>query len=80
MVDVWLANSKNRTMPILHDPLALASVFSDFCDFTPKKVKVLLEGEKRAWTVFDESGKEILVSLTVRAKEFTEFVCNSLCK
>ena len=80
MVDVWLANSKNRTMPILHDPLALASVFSDFCDFTPKKVKVLLEGEKRAWTVFDESGKEILVSLSVRAKEFTEFVCNSLCK
>jgi inosine-uridine nucleoside N-ribohydrolase len=80
MIDVWLANSKNRTMPILHDPLALASVFSDFCDFIPKKVKVLLEGEKRAWTVFDENGKEILVSLTVRAKEFTEFVCNSLCK
>ena len=80
MIDVWLTNSRNRTMPILHDPLALASVFSNFCDFTPKKVRVALEGNERAWTVFDDSGKEILVALTVRAQDFTDFVCNSLCK
>lgn len=80
MIDVWLTNSKNRTMPILHDPLALASVFSDFCTFTPKKVRVALEGNERGWTVFDDSGKEILVSLQVKAKEFTDFVCDSLCK
>lgn len=80
MIDVWLTNSRNRTMPILHDPLALASVFSNFCDFTPKKVRVALEGNERAWTVFHDSGKEILVALTVRAQDFTDFVCNSLCK
>ena len=80
MIDVWLTNSRNRTMPILHDPLALASVFSNFCDFTPKKVRVALEGNERAWTVFDDSGKEILVALTVRAQDFTDFVCSSLCK
>lgn len=80
MIDVWLTNSRNRTMPILHDPLALASVFSDFCDFTPKKVRVALEGNERGRTIFDEEGKEILVSLTVKAKDFTDFVCDSLCK
>lgn len=80
MIDIWLKNSKNRSLPILHDPLALASVFSDFCDFTPKKVKVALDGKERGWTIFDDNGKEIFVSLTVRAKEFTSFVCDSLCK
>lgn len=80
MIDVWLENSRNRTMPILHDPLALASVFSNFCDFIPKKVRVALDGSERAWTIFDANGKEILVALSVRAQDFTEFVCNSLCK
>ena len=80
MIDVWLTNSRNRTMPILHDPLALASVFSDFCTFTPKKVRVVLDGNERAWTVFDDAGKEILVALSVKAAEFTNFVCDSLCK
>lgn len=80
MIDIWLVNSGNYTMPILHDPLALASVFSDFCDFNPKKVRVALEGNARGCTIFDDAGKEILVSLTVRAKDFTDFVCDSLCK
>lgn len=81
MIDVWLTNSRNRSLPILHDPLALAGVFSDFCDFTSKKVRVALEGNERGRTIFDdENGKELLLSLSVRAKDFTEFVCNSLCK
>ena len=80
MIDIWLANSRNRTLPILHDPLALASVFSDFCEFTPKKVRVLLEGSERGWTVFDDEGRELLVALQVKAEEFTNFVCDSLCK
>lgn len=80
MIDVWLTNSKHNSMPILHDPLALASVFSDFCGFTAKKVRVALDGAQRGVTLFDaENGKEILIALTVRAHEFTEFVCNSLC-
>ena len=80
MIDIWISNSNRRTMPILHDPLALSSVFAGFCDFIPKKVSVKLDGAERGWTIFDDNGKEILVSLTVRAKEFTDFVCNSLCK
>lgn len=80
MIDIWLTNSKNKSMPILHDPLALASVFSDFCDFTPKKISVITEGFDRGRTIFDENGKEIFVALKVRAKDFTDFVCNSLCK
>ena len=81
MIDVWLTNSRNRSLPILHDPLALASVFSDFCGFTTKKIRVALEGNERGQTIFDdENGKELSLSLSVRAKDFTEFVCNSLCK
>lgn len=81
MIDTWLTNSKNRSLPILHDPLALASVFADFCAFTDKKVSVVLDGEKRAQTIFDEvNGKTLAVALEVRAEEFTEFVCSTLCK
>lgn len=79
MIAVWMKNIKYISNPILHDPLALASTIYDFCGFEPKKVRIGTEGAERGVTIEDEYGKEVLVAMTVRSKQFTEFVSDLIC-
>ena len=80
MINIWRSNTKNNKLPILHDPLALSVVFSDFCNFEPMNIRIGLDGGERGCTIIDnEKGYRIFVALKVKSSEFTEYVCNSLC-
>lgn len=49
MMNIWLKDFKGRA-PTMHDPLAISTLVSDFCEFNPYYILVELEGKERAYT------------------------------
>lgn len=78
MMKIWIDNNKKR--PILHDPLTIASYVKPFCEFKKHKLEVVLDGEKRGYTVQSENGNEVLYATSVDNEAFEEFVLDCLTK
>ncbi len=64
MMNKWLEHY-SFTRPVLHDPLAVSTLIEDFVVFKKKKMKVIIDGEKRGWTIPSEDGKECFVGVSL---------------
>lgn len=81
MIQTWLNNTKHKSLPILHDPLALSCVFADFCEFEEMKIRVGLTDSERGCTLTDdEKGKSVSVATKVDNIGFANYVCDGLCR
>ncbi|HEY8390375.1 MAG TPA: nucleoside hydrolase [Clostridia bacterium] len=78
MMKIWIKN--NNKNPILHDPLTIASFVRPFCEFSKHKVEVILDGDKRGYTVESQNGNEILYAENVDNNAFEQFILDTLKK
>ncbi len=70
----------NFEKSVMHDPLAVASAFSNVCAFEKRRVAVDLENNRGAIIVGAEKGVEINVATTVNRNLFYEMVESTLKK
>lgn len=62
LVARW-AEYYRASLPVLYDPVAVASVFSDILHFERKKMRVKLEGKERGVTLESADGNPIQVAV-----------------
>lgn len=62
MLNSWLEHYE-FTRPVLHDPLAVATLLNNYVVFKKKNMKVILDGNKRGYTVEDQEGMPIEVAI-----------------
>lgn len=68
-LDKWFAFF-NFEKSVMHDPLAMASVFETVCTFTKKSVRVVTDGDNRGAVVPDSDGASIFVADSVDKNKF----------
>ena len=81
MMEIWIVNIAGRTNPVMHDPLAAATLMGDFCTFEEKYVYVWLEEDRKGragYTAFfdypvPQSGK-VRFATAVDSRGFMEFL------
>ena len=71
MLNKWLEHY-SFTRPVLHDPLAVSTLLKDYVVFKEEKMKVILEGEKRGWTIPSEDGT--LINVGVALNKDNDFI------
>lgn len=69
MAAQWAAYYRTNT-PVLYDPVAAVSLFSDCLGFEKRRLRVGLEGKERGVVYEDGTGKEISVALRRRDELF----------
>ena len=74
---IWRKNTK-KPNPALHDAVALATIFGDYCQFEERNVTVVLDGEDRAKTISGKVGSKVKFATDVYLDKFFEFVDNCL--
>ncbi len=81
MMDAWMSHTKS-TNPILHDPLAVATSFTQsFVAVRPMRIRVEVRGEyTRGFTVPVEGKPNANVCVDVKNEAFVEFFMNRVLK
>lgn len=77
MMEKWFKHYEFN-MPVMHDPLAIACLFDDFCKFEKAKIKVGLENEKRAVTYFSDDGNDIYYAKEVDVEKFFDYFVRTI--
>lgn len=78
MMEVWIKH--NRKMPILHDPLAVASSVMPFCTYKERTVEVGLDGANRGVLRESGTGVKIMFAEEADALSFEKFMLEALLK
>ena len=68
------------SVPVMHDPLAVTTIFKDVCKFKEDNVFIGLENNERAVTLIDDHGKKIHYAESVDVKEFFEYFLETVFK
>ena len=68
------------SVPVMHDPLAVTTIFKDVCKFKEDNVFIGLENNERAVTLIDDCGKKIHYAESVDVKEFFEYFLETVFK
>lgn len=76
MMEKWFAHYE-FTVPVMHDPLAVASYFTPIVTFKEDKMKVDLMA-KRAATIHDEKGRNIMYASDVNVEEFFRYFLKTI--
>ena len=77
MMEKWFKHYE-FTVPVMHDPLAVATMFGDFCEFEKLPLTVGLENEKRAVTYCDKIGNDIYSAKKVNVDAFFKYFIKTI--
>ncbi len=77
MMDKWFKHYE-FACPVMHDPLAISTLFTDVCTFSLDHVFVGLEGEERAVTLKDKRGNEIYYADRVDTEKFFQYFIKTI--
>ncbi len=77
MMEKWFKHYE-FACPVMHDPLAISTLFMDVCNFSFDHVYVGLEGDERAVTIIDKRGNEIYYADTVDTEMFFHYFIKTI--
>lgn len=77
MMEKWFKHYE-FTIPVMHDPLAVATMFGDFCEFEKLPLTVGLENEKRALTYCDKIGNDVYSAKKVNVDAFFKYFIKTI--
>lgn len=77
MMDKWFKHYE-FTVPVMHDPLAVATLFGDFCEFKKIKLTVGLENDLRSVTYVDESTCDVMSATEVNVEKFFKYFIKTI--
>lgn len=81
MMEIWIKNIAGKTNPVMHDPLAAATLIGNFCKFEDKYIYVWLEKDDlgRAGYTYCFNNKvpgtgKVSIATAVNSRSFMEFL------
>ncbi len=77
MMEKWFEHYE-FACPVMHDPLAISTLFTDVCTFSFEPIYVGLEGEERAVTKLDKRGNEICYADSVDTDKFFHYFIKTI--
>lgn len=77
MMEKWFKHYE-FACPVMHDPLAISTLFTDVCTFSFEPIYVGLEGEERAVTKLDKRGNEICYADSVDTDKFFHYFIKTI--
>ncbi len=77
MMEKWFKHYE-FACPVMHDPLAISTLFTDVCTFSFEPIYVGLEGEERAVTKLDKRGNEIYYADSVDTDKFFHYFIKTI--
>lgn len=80
MVKAYMDFFDGERLPIMHDPLTIACVIGDFCEYKRCKVDIAVCGDQAGQTIINPNSNnlEILVASKVHKKKFMDYLSKIL--
>ena len=79
MMEKWFKHYE-FSIPVMHDPLAISTLFIDVCKFEKENIFVGLEGAERAVTLIDKRGLVINYAKEVDVDAFFKYFLSTVFK
>lgn len=80
MAKAYLDFFKGNRLPVMHDPLTIACMLGDFCEFKKCKIDIELEGKNRGQSIVNPHSKNqtIEVAYAVDEERFLEYLSSTI--